>query len=63
MLNMSIWKFIAYDDVYSTTVIQRTSYTFEEIVFGARFIAMYHESLDGRATILDSDKLNIYKTH
>ena len=49
-----------FDDVYSNTVLQRTSYTFEEIKFDAKFIPMYHESEDGRTTILELDKLNEY---
>ncbi|HTD93698.1 MAG TPA: ion channel, partial [Chitinophagaceae bacterium] len=51
-----------YDDVYSTNVIQRTSYTYEEIIFDAKFISMYHESEDRRTTILELDKLSAYKT-
>ncbi len=50
-----------YDDVYSTTVIQRTSYVFEEIKFNAKFSPMYHESEDGKTTILELDKLSSYK--
>jgi inward rectifier potassium channel len=51
-----------YDDVYSTNVIQRTSYTYDEIIFDAKFISMYHESEDRRTTILELDKLSAYKT-
>jgi inward rectifier potassium channel len=47
-----------YDDVYSTTVIQRTSYTYDEIIFNAKFLPMYHESEDGKTTILELDKLS-----
>jgi inward rectifier potassium channel len=47
-----------FDDVYSTVVIQRTSYTYEEIVFGAKFVPMYRESEDGKTTILELDKLS-----
>ncbi len=49
-----------FDDVYSTTVIQRTSYTYDEIIFNARFVTMYHESEDGKTTILELDKLSSY---
>jgi inward rectifier potassium channel len=49
-----------FDDVFSSTVIQRTSYTYQEIKFGARFKPMYHESEDGNTTILELDKLNQY---
>lgn len=50
-----------YDDVYSTNVIQRTSYTYDEIKFNAKFITMYHESEDGRTTIVELDKLSDYE--
>lgn len=47
-----------FDDVYSSVVQRRTSYTYHEIVEGAKFVPMYHESDDGKTTILDVDKLN-----
>ncbi len=50
-----------YDDVYSTTVIQRTSYTYDEIVFDAKFVPMFHESEDGKTTILELNKLSSYR--
>lgn len=49
-----------FDDVFSSMVLKRTSYTFDEIVFDAKFAQMYHESEDGRTTILELDKLNKY---
>lgn len=50
-----------FDDVYSTTVIQRTSYISDEIKFNAKFIPMFHESEDGKTTIVELDKLSSYK--
>ncbi|MGI8951528.1 MAG: ion channel [Chitinophagaceae bacterium] len=50
-----------FDDVYSNTVLKRTSYTFEEIKFNVKFVQMYHESEDGKTTILELDKLGKYK--
>lgn len=50
-----------FDDVYSNVVQQRTSYTFNEIKFNAKFVPMYKESGDGDTTILELDKLNQYK--
>jgi len=47
-----------FDDVYSTIVQQRTSYVYDEIIFGRKFIPMYHESEDGKTTILELQKLN-----
>lgn len=50
-----------FDDVYSTTVIQRTSYIYDEIKFNAKFVSMFHESEDGKTTIVELDKLSKYK--
>ncbi|MBS1667669.1 MAG: transporter [Bacteroidetes bacterium] len=50
----------AFDDVYSNIVLQRTSYTFEEIRFNAKFVPMYRESEDKNTTIVELDKLNDY---
>jgi inward rectifier potassium channel len=47
-----------FDHIFSTMVMQRTSYTYKEIVWGARFKPMYHESADGTTTVLEIDKLN-----
>ena len=47
-----------FDDVYSTVVLQRTSYTYEEIKFNKKFRPMYRESDDGKTTILELHKLN-----
>jgi inward rectifier potassium channel len=49
-----------YDDGYSSTVLQRTSYTYNEIVFNAKFAQMYKESGDGDTTIVNLNKLNAY---
>jgi inward rectifier potassium channel len=49
-----------FDQVFSNTVMQRTSYTFKEMVWGARFKPMYHESPDGMTTVLELDKLHHY---
>ena len=47
-----------FDDVYSNIVQQRTSYTFEEILFNRKFVQMYHESENGRTTIVELQKLH-----
>jgi inward rectifier potassium channel len=49
-----------FDDVFSNYVQQRTSYTFNEILFNRRFIPMYRESDDGKTTILELHKLNMH---
>lgn len=50
----------AFDDMFSNTVVARSSYTFKEIVVGAKFIPMYHRNEDGSRTILELDKLNSF---
>lgn len=50
-----------FDDVFSNYVQQRTSYTFNEILFRRKFIPMYRESEDGKTTILELQKLNIHQ--
>jgi inward rectifier potassium channel len=47
-----------FDDVYSNLVQQRTSYTFEEILFGRKFVQMYRESENGKTTIVELDRLH-----
>ncbi len=47
-----------FDDVYSNTVLARTSYTYDEVVHKAKFSPMYHESEDGKTTILEIDKIH-----
>ncbi|CAA9201413.1 ion channel [Flavobacterium collinsii] len=51
-----------FDDMYSNTVAARTSYTFDELIYGAKFETMYNRSKDGSRTILHLDKLNDYQS-
>lgn len=51
-----------FDDMFSNTVAARTSYTFSEIIYGAKFQTMYNRSKDGTKTILHLDKLNQFDT-
>lgn len=48
----------AFDDMYSSTVVKRTSYTFDEIVYGAKFTPMYDKNESNTKTILHLDYLN-----
>jgi len=50
-----------FDDVFSNFVQQRTSYTYNEILFNRKFVSMYRESDDGNTTILELHKLNVHK--
>jgi inward rectifier potassium channel len=51
----------AFDDVYSNVVQQRTSYTYEEVLFGRKFVQMYRESDDGKTTIVELQRLHEHK--
>jgi inward rectifier potassium channel len=48
----------AFDDVYSATVQQRTSYIFNEIKHGVKFAPMFRETEDGSKTVLQMQHLN-----
>jgi inward rectifier potassium channel len=48
----------AFDEVFSNTVVARTSYISSEIIWGAKFKIMYHPSEDKMTTVLNLDKLN-----
>ncbi len=50
-----------FDDVFSNYVLQRTSYTYQEILFNRKFVPMYRESGDGQTTILELHKINMHK--
>lgn len=50
----------AFDEHFSDTVQQRTSYTFEDIVHGAKFVQMFKQSDDKQSTILELDKIDEY---
>lgn len=51
----------AFDDMFSNTVVTRTSYTLKEIVIGAKFDPMYHRSKEDNKTLLNLEKLNSFK--
>lgn len=48
----------AFDDLFSTNVAARTSYTFDEVIYGAKFEMMYSENEENTKTLLHLDKLN-----
>ncbi len=51
----------AFDDHFSNTVQQRTSYTRHQLVYGAKFLPMFERSQDGDYTVLELDKLNLHE--
>ena len=50
----------AFDEMFSAIVSIRSSYTFKEIVYGAKFNMMYHNNSDNSKTVLELDKLNSF---
>lgn len=51
-----------FDDMFSNTVAIQTSYTFNEVIYGAKFEPMYARSTDNSKTILNLDKLNAFES-
>lgn len=51
----------AFDEVFSNTVVQRSSYVTGEIIYGAKFVPMYYPDKDNLTTVLDLDKINEYQ--
>lgn len=51
----------AFDEVFSNTVVQRSSYVSDEIIYGAKFVTMYYPNKDNLSTVLDLDKINEYQ--
>ncbi len=52
----------SFDDMFSNTVVARSSYTLKEVVVGAKFVPMYHRDEIHKRTILDLDKINSFKS-
>lgn len=50
--------FKAFDESYSNNVVTRTSYTFNDIQVGAKFVPMYHKAEDERSTILEMNLID-----
>lgn len=53
--------FKTFEDMYSSTVVKRTSYTFSEVVYGAKFLSMFTRSSHNDNTLLHLDKLNAFE--
>lgn len=59
---MEVLVFVkAFDEDYSNTVVARTSYTGNEIVYGAKFKMMYKPDETRQHTVLHIDMLNDYE--
>ncbi|MEO6000961.1 MAG: ion channel [Chitinophagaceae bacterium] len=48
----------AFDEAFSTTVVARSSYISDEIIYGAKFTIMYEANEEGTGTILYINRLN-----
>ena len=51
----------AFDDMFSTSVVKRTSYVFNEVIYGAKFKHMFSRNSDDTKTILHVDLLNDFE--
>ena len=49
-----------FDDMHSSNVAINTSYTFKEVVYGAKFDLIYGQNVTNSRTVLNLDKLNSY---
>ncbi len=50
----------AFDEMFSSQVSVRSSYAFNEIIYGAKFQLMYHTNVDISRTILELNKINSF---
>jgi inward rectifier potassium channel len=53
----------AFDDHFSNTVQQKTSFSYREMVYGARFIPIYDRAIAGAYTEVKLDKIDTYLPH
>lgn len=51
----------AFDDHFSNVVQQRTSYTHQQVIYGAKFLPMFERSTDGGYTLLELNKINAHE--
>lgn len=51
----------AFDEVFSNTVVQRTSYISKEMIYGAKFVPMYFPDKSRLSTVLDLSKISDYQ--
>ena len=48
----------AFDDTFSTSVMARTSFTFDEVSYGYKFVPMYNRNDTGTTTVIHLEKLD-----
>jgi inward rectifier potassium channel len=49
-----------FDESFSNTVVSRQSYSYDELVYGAKFMPMFHPNESNTTTVLHIDKLDEY---
>ena len=49
-----------WSESFSNTVISRASYYFDQFVYGAKFLPMFHPNENNTSTILHLDRLDDY---
>ena len=49
-----------FDESFSNTVISRASYSYDEFIYGAKFLPMFHPNENNTSTILHIEKLDDY---
>ncbi len=49
-----------FDESFSNTVVSRQSYNYEELIYGAKFVPMFHPNENNTTTILHIDELDNY---
>ncbi len=51
----------AFDDHFSNIVQQRTSYTYHQVIYGAKFLPMFERAPGGDYTVLELNKINAHE--
>ena len=51
----------SFEDMFCTTVFKRSSYIFNDVIYGAKFLPMFSRNADNSKTILHLDKLNYFE--
>ena len=51
----------AFDDHFSNIVQQRTSYSYNQLVYGAKFLPMFERAPSGDYTVMELDKINAHE--
>lgn len=50
-----------FDDHFSNIVQQRTSYTYKQVIYGAKFLPMFERAANGEYTLMELNKINAHE--